>query len=176
MADDESTPSDRLYGAIKSLSGWYYVLDDAEDEYERPRSGRMTGQIVSSILLAGGESSIPIAVNGELDDTRSGYLVIVYDDRIVKVEAVDLGGNAASYTTRVRFFAGISDLRLSTRHSFYDGIGTHARTRGFEFSFMMDGEPVRLEPTNWAAARSPLVGEEAMYAAYLVISNAKATA
>jgi hypothetical protein len=172
---DEPTSSDHLHAAIKSLRGWYYLLENAEDEYDRARRGRPAGQVISSILLAGGEDTTPIAVSGELDDAQSGHLTIVYADRIVIVDAETLWGDAASYTTRVRFFDDISDLRVETRHSHYDGTDTHPRTRGFEVSFAVDGERVQLGATKWAALRSPLVEDQAIYAAYVAICDRKAT-
>lgn len=174
MSDDELKPCDLLHAAIKSLKGWYYLLENSEDEYDRARRGRPPGQIISSVLLAGGENSTPIAVSGELDDAQSGRLTILYADRVVIVDAETLWSDAASYTTRVRFFDDISDLRVTTRHSYYDGTDTHARTRGFEFSFAVDGERVQLGATKWAALRSPLVEDQAIYAAYVAICDRKA--
>lgn len=171
---EELSPAGLLYAAIKSLDGWYYLLENSEDRYERSRSGRTAGQIVSSILLAAGEESTPLAVAGSLGESQSGRLVIVYSDCIVVVDAKTLATDSASYSTQVRFLDEASDLSIETRHSYYDGVDTYPRTRGFAFEFTLDGGRVRLEAKKWAALRSPLVEDQAVYAAYVAIRSRKA--
>ncbi len=167
----ELHPDELLLRAIKSLPGWYGHLEDASDFSGRSAGARTIGAIISSILLAAGEEEPPVAVNGRVEDTGHGYLYVVYPDFMVTVVASRLRENNASYETRLRFFADARDLRVQTKHSYYDGTDTYPRHRGFTFSFTIDGERLELAPSHWSPAGNELVRDDAVYAAFEAVRS-----
>ncbi|MFG6445598.1 hypothetical protein ACFXQA_10040 [Microbacterium sp. P07] len=174
MTDDELSHPVRLYYAIKALPGWYQALDAAQD-FPPNDLGRAVGAVVSSVLLSAGEEAEPVAVTGQLDDDRSGRLVIVYPGFLVTVEATTLGTDG-SRVTRVRYFDEISELAVETRHSYFDGVDTYPRTRDFAFTFLLDGEQLRLAASNYSHIAAPEVKTEAIYAAFVLLRDARVAA
>lgn len=66
-----SDVSEALYFGIKSLRGWYEIIQGAEHSMG-PLLRRNVGTVLSSVLLAGGEEVYPVAVTGSLDETGTG--------------------------------------------------------------------------------------------------------
>ncbi|WP_022880537.1 hypothetical protein [Microbacterium sp. B19] len=136
------------------------------------RGARSIGALISSILLAGGEANVPLAVTGKADaNDGSGDLLVIYPDIIVTVTASDLHANTASITTRLIPAAAATDLQVETKHSYYDGTSQFSRTRGFAFTFAVGRETFRLEASRFGYRPGPLVGEDAMYAAFRSIRD-----
>lgn len=164
-------PAARLVAAIKSLEGWYYLIENADDYGGQWPGVRTTGSVLASLLLAAGESAEPLLVTGRLDDTQSGGILVVYRDFFVQVSVSHLREESASHKTAVRFFTEVSDLQIETRRSYFDGTDAYPLARGFSFSFLIDGDRQRLAPSGWGYVRDPLTGDEAVYAAFQAIRD-----
>lgn len=164
--------SQQLVAAIKTLEGWYYLLENAEDYGGRGPGTRTFGALLSSVLLAGGEGVLPLFLTGEVSDTGTGRLVLVYPDSIVTVSAARMEGNDARYETQVHPFADVSELTVQTKHSHFDGTETSPRHRGFAFGFKLAGSSVHLSASTWSVVRNDLTGDDAAYAAFVAIRSA----
>jgi hypothetical protein len=167
---DELKPSDHLYYSIKALTGWYEALANAEDSYAQALR-RDVGTLISSVLLAAGDDAEVIAVSGKLENALTGKLVAVFPNVIVTVNAKTLGGDqGGSHEARVHQLADAKNLVVEARHSYYAGTDTHPRFRNFAFSFELDGQRHRLEPSNNYSS-TPQVKDAAIYAAFVAIRD-----
>lgn len=169
---DVASPAHQLVAAIKTLEGYYYLLENVEDYGGRAPGTRTFGALLSSVLLAGGEDVLPIFVTGEVADTGTGRLFAVYSDSIVTVSALNLDNHNAMHETQVHPFADVSELTVRTKHSYFDGTETYPRHHGFAFAFMLAGQPVQLSASTWSPVRNDLTGDDAAYAAFVAIRRA----
>lgn len=165
MTDDQLKPSDRLYFAIAALRGW----DDVE---ARARSwggadARRFGQLLSSILLAVGDDAEPLAVAGELNDEWSGNLAVIYDGLIVVADVTEMKDPRGSVVLAVYGFDAISEVQVTARHNYFDGVDSHPRHKGMHLKFTLAGRAVSYPPQGWG--RSPLITDDAAMAAYAAI-------
>ncbi|AUG29858.1 hypothetical protein CXR34_10660 [Microbacterium hominis] len=161
--------SSTLYFAIKSLRGWYEVLQGAENSM-MPGFRRNVGTVVSSVLLASGEEVSPVAVTGSLDDSFSGTLLVVYPNFLVMVDALRLESDSASHVTKLCPVASASAIVIETKHSYYDGTEEHPRHKGFVFSVVLGGQRIQIGGSAYPR-QSPLVEDSAIYEAFKVVRD-----
>lgn len=167
-----NTTAQQLVAAVRTLEGWYYLLENAEDYGGRAPGTRVFGALLSSVLLAGGEDALPIFLTGELTDTGAGRLVAVYSDSIVTVSALNLENHNAIHETQLHPFADVTELTVQTKHNYFDGTETYPRHRGFAFGFKLSGSPVHLTASTWSGVRNDLTGDDAAFAAFVAIRSA----
>lgn len=125
MTDSEVKPSDHIYSAIRSLRGWDQALHDSEG-WSGNRS-RTVGELLSAVLLAGGEERLPIAIAGKLDDDGTGSLAVLHADVVVIARAVTIMTDAAETTVSVHALREVASVDVRTRHTYYDGTDRYPR-------------------------------------------------
>ncbi|MDF2047274.1 hypothetical protein P2P98_13995 [Microbacterium sp. Kw_RZR3] len=173
MTDNNSIqPHEELYGAMKSLPGWHYVLESAQEFGGSGPGTRTVGALISSVLLAGGEDVVPIAVTGQADaEAGTGTLFVFYPGIIVEATGSQLRSAEASFRTSVHPTRQARNLHVTTKHSYFSGTDAHPRTRGFGFGVTVDQQEMEFESPNWGYQRSPLTTDEAIYAAFSAIRD-----
>ncbi|QRY40825.1 hypothetical protein JVX92_00585 [Microbacterium hominis] len=164
-----SDVSEALYFGIKSLRGWYEIIQGAEHSMG-PLLRRNVGTVLSSVLLAGGEEVYPVAVTGSLDESGTGTLLVVYPNLLVTVDAARLDSDAASHVTKLWPANSASDIVIETKHSYYYGTEEHPRDKGFVFSVVLGGQRIQVGGSAYPH-QSPLVEDSAIYEAFKAIRD-----
>lgn len=163
-------PSDRLYYGIASIQGWDEALRKAH-HYGGNYNTRV-GRALSSMLLAGGENSEPVAVGGTLNDDGDGHLIVIYPDLAVFGRAQKLSANGGEMTVTVHSLDEIDKLHVSTEHNYYDGTTDYARHSGITVGLTLDGAQLTL--TGASYSQSPLSTDAAVLAAFEILRARKA--
>lgn len=170
MAVDDMKPSDRLYYGIASIRGWDEALREAH-HYGGNYNTRV-GRVLSSLLLAGGENSEPVAVGGTLNDDGDGHLIVIYPDLAVFGRAQKLSANGGEMTVTVHSLDEIDKLQVSTEHNYYDGTTDYARHSGITVGLTLDGAQLKLTGTSYS--QSPLSTDAAVFAALELLRSQRA--
>lgn len=161
MSDDLS-PADRVYYAIAATPGWDDVSSHAQ--FQRGSAyGVRYGRLVSSILVAAGDDTVPLAVTGALDENGTGHMALVYEGVIVAVAATRFAEPDADFSVTVHGFKEISRVQLGTKHSFFSGLDT-PRSTGFVLKLDLGGVRYTFPPGQHA--QNPLLTSEAAHVAY----------
>lgn len=141
MTDNELKPSDHVYYGIASLPGWGDLLGRAQ-RWGNPFAWAV-GQLISGVLLAGGDDRLPVAVTGELNDEGTGVAAILYSDVVVLARASKFTGGGSpeggTADVSVHTLRGLRDLKVISRHNYYDGVKEHPRHSDLEVHVTVDG-------------------------------------
>ncbi|WP_153002071.1 hypothetical protein [Leucobacter chromiiresistens] len=168
-------PSDDLYYSIKGLPGWNSLLravQDGESDGESTRLRRLTGELISSVLLAAGEDTRPVAISGGLDDEWSGRFVAVYPTLIVVAETESLYElNPGSFNVKVWPTSAARNLKVRAVHNYFKGADRGNRTDGVTFRFELDDEAYEVKPTPRTADSTPRSESAAIYEAFKLLRD-----
>lgn len=169
MSDDDQKASDRLYYGVEALKGWDGRLQEARDPWRQNQPE--VGAILSTILLAAGEDSEPLAVSGELDEAGKGELTVVYDGFFVSVIVADVTAPPGSAWASVYGFDQVTSLDLVGRHNYFSGVEGRDRHVGTRVRVVVGGHALTLAATPWS--RNPLSNDAAIFDAYERIRDAR---
>ncbi|MDU0328423.1 hypothetical protein RWH43_16815 [Microbacterium sp. KSW2-21] len=119
MTDNELKASDYIYSGIKSLGGWGRTIESAHGR--GGQRARHVGVLISDVILAGGEDTMPVAITGKLDQAGTGHLAVLYADVIVIAHATNLVSGEASALVTVHSLRELSKVEVRSNHNYYDG-------------------------------------------------------
>lgn len=125
MTDNELQPPEHIYRGIRSLRGWDEALSDSEGW--SGLSARTVGQLISAVLLAGGEDRMPVAIAGKLDENGTGSLAVLHTDVVVVATAVTIKTDAAVTAVSIHGLRDVTGVQVKTHHNYYDGTERRAR-------------------------------------------------
>lgn len=137
MIGNELQPPEHIYRGIRSLRGWDEALSDSEGS--SGVSARTVGQLISAVLLAGGEYRMPVAIAGKLDENGTGSLAVLHTDVVVVATAVTIKADAAETTVSVHKLRDVARIQVKTRHNYYDGTDRRARHSQLEVDVTVAG-------------------------------------
>jgi hypothetical protein len=166
---DDLQASDRLFFGIQALKGWDSALYEATG-FGSQYAWRI-GQMLSAILLAGGEDSEPIALAGTLDDDGTGSIVVVYSERVVVVDVSTLSANGGDVTVTVHPLADVRVVSVRTKHNYFDGVERSPRHQGIAFTASIGGREVEIESNSWS--NSDLQKPDAVFAAFKLLRDSE---
>jgi hypothetical protein len=166
MNSDLST-ADRVYYAIASTPGWDDVAEHAHFQ-SGSAYGVKYGRLISSILVAGGESTLPLAVTGILDENGIGHVALIYEGLIVAAAATRFAERDADVSVTAHGFNEISRVQLSTQHSFFSGSST-PREDGFVLT--LDLGDARFTFPARPHAQNQLLTSQAAHLAYKAVRS-----
>lgn len=165
----DRTPSDRLYDGIATLPGWDRALQRAGAV--RDMYSTRVGAVVSSVLLAAGESEEAIAVAGKLSDDDRGYLAVVYGGGIVHVHVEALTAEDSDVRVSVYSFGDVERLDVRSQDSYFRRHGNGGQPVRIEFDIDINGHLATFKPGS--PARSPLTEPDAVHKAFERIRDAR---
>lgn len=141
MTDNEMKPSAHLYDGIASLRGWGDLLRRAQ-HWGNPFAWPV-GQLLSNVLLAGGDERLPVAITGDLDDDGTGLLAVLYSDVVVMARATKFSGgggtDGGTAEVSVHTLREVRNVKVTARHNYYDDVEQRPRHSDLEVHLTVDG-------------------------------------
>lgn len=167
---EELSVADQVYYAVAELPGWNDVADHAR--FQQGSDGARYGRLISTLVVAGGEEHVPLAVSGKIDDSGTGNLALVYDGYLVVATVTDFTEQAGKISVSAHGFSDIAGVQLTTKHNFFSG-SSSSRTNGFTVTIDVGSATFTFPPVHYS--QNTLVSSPAAYAAYNAILRAMST-
>lgn len=166
MTDTDMKWTDHVYYGIASLRGWYETLHRAHRWEGTSYQGRV-GRLLSTLLLAGGDDRVPVAISGAMDDNQTGHLALLYPDVVVLARTHELTEDRGEFTVTLHPLTDIRKVRVEASHNYYAGTTEWRRESGMELHVTVDGQDIVFPGRNYEA--NELTNEASAAAAVALI-------